>query len=89
MDSFHRANYLAAHTLGGEVLDPLMSKRGLGYDAQEEFLRRHRSSVVGFAAPFCLLLAIPFVGALLFALAQAAVAVLVVDVLEPADDTAA
>lgn len=72
----------SAVVLGWELLDPYFDKLGLDRAAQRELLRRHQAAVLGFSLPFVFVMAIPFVGALMFGLAQAAVAALVVDVIE-------
>lgn len=80
---------LTASTLGGELLDPYLAKKGLRYQEQEGYLREHRGAIVGFALPYAFLLAVPLVGPLGFALAQAAAGILLADVLEPAAADAA
>jgi len=74
---------LSARMLAGELLDPYLSMRSMRWEAQRSYLKSHRSALIGFGLPWSLVFAIPLVGALVFALAQAAAAVLVADVLEP------
>ncbi len=72
----------SAVTLGWELLDPYFDKLRLDRPAQRALLRYHQAAVLGFSLPFVFVMAIPFVGALVFGLAQAAIATLVVDVIE-------
>jgi len=72
-----------ARALGGELVDPYLSRLGLLWPEQRAIIVRHRAPLIGFALPWVPTLAIPFVGPLVFAVAQAAVASLVVEVLEP------
>lgn len=74
--------YLCARGLAWELLDPYLDKLGLPFDQQRAFVAAHRPALVGFGAPLTLLMAIPLVGPLLFGLAQAAAAQLVVAVIE-------
>lgn len=75
--------YVSALTLGWELLDPYFDKVGLTYGPQRAFVSRHRTGILGFGLPYAMVFAIPLVGPLCFGLAQAAAAMLVVDVLEP------
>lgn len=72
----------SAIALAWELLDPYFDKRGLDRDAQRELLRRHQSRLLGFALPFTFVMAIPLVGPLIFGLAQAGIARVVVDAIE-------
>jgi CysZ protein len=74
--------YFTARALGWELLDPYFEKLEVRFDAQHEFVKQHRRPLVGFALPFSLVMSIPFVGPLLFGVAQAAAGTLVVEVLE-------
>jgi uncharacterized protein involved in cysteine biosynthesis len=78
--------YLTARVMTWELLDPLFDKRQMYLGDQRVFVQRHRASFVGFGLPYTLLLSLPLVGPLFFGLAQAAVATLVVTVLEPEGD---
>jgi uncharacterized protein involved in cysteine biosynthesis len=69
--------------LGWELLDPYFDKRGLPYAAQLAYVRRNWSTLLGFAVPYTLLLAIPVIGPFFFGIAQAATAALVTDIVEP------
>lgn len=69
--------YLAARLLGWELLDPYFARRNMGLKQQRAFLRQHGKVVLGFAAPYAAAFSIPFIGPLLFGIAQAAVAILV------------
>ncbi len=72
----------SALALSWELLDPYFDKVGLDRAGQRAVLRRHQQTLLGFALPFVFLMAIPVVGALAFGLAQAAIATLVVEVVE-------
>lgn len=72
----------SALALAWELLDPYFDKLGLDRTGQRTLLRRHQPSLLGFALPFVFVMAIPVVGALAFGLAQAAIAVLVVEIVE-------
>jgi CysZ protein len=72
----------SAFALAWELLDPYFDKLELDRTAQRTMLRAHQATLLGFALPFVFVLAIPIVGALAFGLAQAAVAMLVVEVIE-------
>ena len=74
---------LSARMLSGELLDPYLSMKGYRWKQQRAYLKAHRSALVGFGLPWTALFALPLVGALVFGLAQSAVARLVSDVLEP------
>ncbi len=63
------------------VLDPYFDKLGLDHVQARRVVGQHLAAVLGFSAPYALLLAIPLVGPLAFGLAQAAVTVLVRDVI--------
>ncbi len=73
---------LTARMLGWELLDPYFVRMGMRMDAQRQVVRAHRAGVIGFGLPFALLFAIPVLGPLCFAWAQAAAARLVTDVIE-------
>lgn len=73
---------LTARQLGWELLDPYFVKLGMRMDAQRAVVRAHRGAIIGFGLPFALLFAVPVLGPLCFAWAQAAAARLVVDVIE-------
>lgn len=72
----------SALALAWELLDPYFDKLGLDRAAQRIVLRAHQPTLLGFALPFVFVLAIPIVGALAFGLAQAAIAMLVVEAIE-------
>lgn len=72
----------SAIALSWELLDPYFDKLGVDRDAQRALLRRHQAALVGFSLPFVFIMAIPIVGALAFGVAQAAIAVLVVEIIE-------
>lgn len=74
---------LSARMLSGELVDPYLSMKSMGWEQQRAYLMSHRPALIGFGLPWALVFAIPLVGALVFGLAQAAAAVLVADVLEP------
>lgn len=81
---------LTARQLGWELLDPYFNRLGMKMDPQRDLVRRHRSAIIGFGLPFAVLFAVPFVGPLCFAWAQAAAARLVIDVIEaPGPDAVA
>ncbi|WP_428264908.1 EI24 domain-containing protein [Haliangium sp.] len=75
--------WVTAKTLSWELLDPYMSKRGMGYKAQKSYVGSHSAAALGFGLPLSFLLAIPLLGPLCFGLAQAAAPTLLCDVLEP------
>lgn len=72
----------SALALSWELLDPYFDRLGLDRGAQRALLRRHQPTLLGFALPFVFVMAIPVVGALAFGLAQAAIAVVVVEAVE-------
>lgn len=72
-----------ARSLGWELLDPWLDKHRLDYGEQRAYVAAHRGAILGFALPFGFVLAIPLLGPLLFGVAQAAVAVLATEVLDP------
>jgi uncharacterized protein involved in cysteine biosynthesis len=74
--------WFASRMLSWELLDPYFERRGLAYAAQHALMKKHRTAMFGFGAPWTLLLALPIVGPLGFGLAQAASALLVTDILE-------
>jgi len=69
--------------LGWELLDPYFDKRRMTLTEQRAYVRANAAPIVGFALPYGFIMAVPIVGPLLFGVAQAATAVLLVDVLEP------
>lgn len=71
-----------ALALGWELLDPYFDKLGWTPTQQRELLRRHQAPMLGFALPFVLVMAVPIVGPFVFGLAQAAIATLVIEVIE-------
>ncbi len=75
--------YFTARALGWELLDPWFDKLEMQFDAQHDYVRRHRAAIVGFGFPLGLVMAVPLVGPLVFGLAQAAAGVLVTEVLDP------
>lgn len=75
--------WLTARALSWEFFDPLFDKQGLSYAEQKAYVDQHRQTLVGFGLANGLMLAIPFVGPLCFALAQASAAFLWVEKLEP------
>lgn len=72
----------SAIALSWELLDPYFDKLGIDRAAQRVILQRHQAALVGFSLPFVFVMAIPIVGALAFGVAQAAIAVLVVEIVE-------
>ncbi len=78
--------YFTSRAMAWELLDPMFDKRQMYLGAQREYVKQHRPSLVGFGLPFSLLLSVPLIGPLFFGLAQAAVATLYVEVLEPNGD---
>lgn len=73
--------------LGWELLDPYFDKRRMTLSEQRAYVRANSAPIVGFALPYGFIMAVPVVGPLLFGVAQAASAVLLVDVLEPRQTT--
>ncbi|HWB77116.1 MAG TPA: EI24 domain-containing protein [Nannocystaceae bacterium] len=71
-----------ALALGWELLDPYFDKLGWTRAQQRELLRRHQAPLLGFALPFVLVMAVPIAGPFVFGLAQAAIATLVIEVIE-------
>ncbi len=78
--------WFTARLLTWELLDPYFERRGLAYPAQRALVRRHRQVMFGFGLPWTLLLGLPVFGSLGFGLAQASVARLITQVLEPGED---
>lgn len=76
--------WFASRMLSWELLDPYFERTGRGYAAQRELVRARRSTMAGFGLVWTLVMALPVFGPLLFGLAQAAVASLVVEDLEAA-----
>jgi CysZ protein len=76
--------WFAARTLCWELLDPYFERTGRGYGVQRELIRTRRATMAGFGLAWTVLMAVPVVGPLLFGLAQAAVAALVVEDFEAA-----
>jgi uncharacterized protein involved in cysteine biosynthesis len=74
--------WYAARAFSWELLDPYFERSGSDYARQRDLVRGHRATLVGFGLPWVAVMALPFVGPLLFGLAQAAVAVVVVEELE-------
>lgn len=74
--------WYAARTFTWELLDPYFERAGSDYPKQKEIVRRRRATLAGFGLPWVAVVALPIVGPLLFGLAQAAVAVVVVEELE-------
>ncbi|MEZ4451328.1 MAG: EI24 domain-containing protein [Nannocystaceae bacterium] len=72
-----------ARALTWELLDPYFDRRRMSYAEQRALLRARRGAIIGFGAPLSFVLGIPLVGPLFFGLAQAGVAMLVAEVLEP------
>lgn len=72
----------SALMLSWELLDPYFDRLGLDRPGQRALLRKHQSTLLGFSLPFVFVMAIPIVGALAFGLAQAAIAMLVIEVIE-------
>jgi CysZ protein len=71
-----------AIALGWELLDPYFDKLGYTREQQRALLRRHQPALLGFALPFVFVMAVPLIGPLVFGLAQAAIASLVVEIIE-------
>jgi uncharacterized protein involved in cysteine biosynthesis len=80
--------YFTARALGWELLDPYFEKLQMSFDAQHVFVKQHRAPLVGFALPYCFVMAIPLLGPFAFGLAQAAAGVFTREILEtpPAAD---
>ncbi|MDC0718176.1 EI24 domain-containing protein [Nannocystis bainbridge] len=76
--------WYAARTFTWELLDPYFERTGQTYAQQQTVVRAHRATLAGFGLPWVAVMALPFVGPLLFGLAQAAVATVVADELEAA-----
>ncbi|WAS94445.1 EI24 domain-containing protein [Nannocystis punicea] len=74
--------WYAARTFSWELLDPYFERIGSDYTHQQTVVRAHRATLAGFGLPWVAVMALPFVGPLLFGLAQAAVAAVVADELE-------
>ncbi|MDC0669885.1 EI24 domain-containing protein [Nannocystis radixulma] len=74
--------WYAARTFTWELLDPYFERVGSDYAHQQKIVRGHRATLAGFGLPWVAVMALPFVGPLLFGLAQAAVATVVADELE-------
>jgi CysZ protein len=74
--------WYAARTFTWELLDPYFERVGSDYAHQRKIVRGHRATLAGFGLPWVAVMALPFVGPLLFGLAQAAVATVVADELE-------
>ncbi len=75
--------WYSARTLSWELLDPYFERAGVDYPRQRELVRTRGGTLVGFGLPWTLTMALPFVGPLLFGLAQAGVAALVAEELAP------
>ena len=75
--------WATSRALTWELLDPYFDLQGLGYAEQRRYLRRNRRAVFGYGLPLSFVLSLPFVGPLCFGLAQASVALLIVEILEP------
>jgi uncharacterized protein involved in cysteine biosynthesis len=71
-----------AIALGWELLDPYFDKLASTRQEQHAILARHQAPLLGFALPFVIVMAVPIAGPLVFGLAQAAIATLVVEVIE-------
>ena len=78
--------WFAARTLSWELLDPYFERTGADFPRQRALVQARGATLVGFGLPWTLVMALPLVGPLLFGLAQAGVAALVVEDLE-ADGT--
>lgn len=76
--------WFTARMLSWELLDPYFERRGLDYAGQRAAVKTHRAAMFGFGLPWTLVLGLPLIGPLLFGLAQAAAALLVTEVIEPA-----
>lgn len=74
--------WYAARTFTWELLDPYFERRGSDYPRQQAIVRARKATLAGFGLPWVAVMALPFVGPLLFGLAQAAVAAVVVEDLE-------
>ena len=72
----------AARTLSWELLDPYFERAGHDYPRQKRVIVARRATLVGFGLPWVAVMAVPFVGPLVFGLAQAAVAAVVLEDLE-------
>lgn len=76
--------WFAARTLSWELLDPYFERAGRDHAAQTRIVTARRATLVGYGLPWTFVMALPVVGPLLFGLAQAGIAALVVEDLEPA-----
>lgn len=74
--------WFSARTLTWELLDPYFERAGVEFPRQRELVKARGATLVGFGLPWTLLMALPFIGPLLFGLAQAGVAALVAEDLE-------
>lgn len=74
--------WYAARTLTWELLDPYFERAGHDYPRQRGIVAARRATLAGFGLPWAALMALPLLGPLLFGLAQAAVAALVMEELE-------
>jgi CysZ protein len=72
--------WILASSLAWELLEPYFTRCGATHARQREYLRTHRAMVLGFALPCVVMMAVPFVGAFFFGLAQAAAGRLVADI---------
>jgi len=64
--------WLSARTVAWELLDPYFDCLDIRYAEQRELVERHNKTLLGFGLPIALIFAVPFVGPLLFGLAQVA-----------------
>lgn len=71
--------WFASRTLSWELLDPYFERVGHDYARQRSLVKARRATLAGFGLPWTMLMALPIVGPLLFGLAQAGVAALVVE----------
>ena len=65
---------VTSFALGWELLDVWCERQGLSYEEQQKLVEQKRFTIIGFALPFSMLLAVPLFGPLSFGIAQSAAA---------------
>ncbi len=78
--------FVAARTIGLELLDPYFDRLRIPWSDQRAIVRRYSAEILGLGLVSAPLLAIPLVGPLLFGILQAGAARFVIDIL-PASDS--
>jgi hypothetical protein len=71
------------------MMEPYFDRHGMRWSAQRAYIKKNRWTILGFALPISLLLAIPIIGPLFFGIAQAGAAWFVRHVLEGAPEPGA